>query len=124
MDTVQRFLRSEYHLATSAHRMHRSWRGGRFGLYAAHSARHGDNLLERTVPGWASFRLTNITSQVVGTGTGCPADHPVEVNVSGTISATDPGTKQYDGSPVRATICSNATDFLLKPGTFFTILKK
>src|SRR5215208_7684146 len=37
------------------HWMHRSWRGGRFGLYAAHSARHGDNLLERTVPGWGEL---------------------------------------------------------------------
>ncbi len=96
----------------------------------------GSGFTQRTAPGtetifWnapfldgASFQLTNITSQVVGTGTGCPADHPVEVNVSGTISATEPGTKQYDGSPVRATICSNATDFVLKPGTLFTIFKK
>lgn len=102
----------------------------------ARGEEEGSGFTQRTAPGtetifWnapfldgASFRLTNITSEVVGTGTGCPADHPVEVNVSGTISATDPGTKQYDGSPVTATICSNATDFLLKPGTFFTILKK
>jgi hypothetical protein len=71
-----------------------------------------------------SFQLSNISSQVVGTGTGCPVDHPVEVNVSGTISATSPGTKQYDGSPVTATICSNQTDFILKPGTLFVIHKK
>ena len=65
------------------------------GFNTAHSARHRDDLLERTVPGRGElFQLTNITSQVVGTGTGCPADHPVEVNVSGTISATEPGTKQ------------------------------
>lgn len=71
-----------------------------------------------------TWQLTNITSQVVGTGTGCPADHPVEVSVSGTISATEPGTKQYDGSPVTATICSNQTDFILKPGTLFVVHKK
>jgi hypothetical protein len=96
----------------------------------------GSGFTQRTAPGtetiyWnapfldgANFQLSNITSQVVGTGTGCPADHPVEVNVSGTISATEPGTKQYDGSPVKATICSNQTDFILKPGTMFTIFKR
>ena len=96
----------------------------------------GTGFTQRTAPGtetivWdapflggASFQLTNIASQVVGTGTGCPATHPVEVNVSGTISASEPGTKQYDGSPVTATICSNQTDFILKPGTFFVIHKK
>jgi hypothetical protein len=102
----------------------------------ARGEEEGSGYTQRTAPGtetifWnapflggASLRLTNITSQVVGPGTGCLADHPVEVNVSGVISATEPGTKQYDGSPVRATICSNATDFVLKPGTYFTILKK
>jgi hypothetical protein len=96
----------------------------------------GSGFTTRTAPGtetvqWNapflngdSFQLTNISSQVVGTGTGCPVDHPVEVNVSGTISATSPGTKQYDGSPVTATICSNQTDFILKPGTLFVIHKK
>ena len=96
----------------------------------------GSGFTTRTAPGtetvqWNapflngdSFQLTNITSQVVGTGTGCPADHPVEVNVSGTISATEPGTKQYDGSPVTATICRNQTDFILKPGTLFVIRKQ
>jgi len=102
----------------------------------ARGQEEGSGFTQRTAPGtetihWnapfldgASFQLTNITSQVVGTGTGCPADHPVEVNVSGTIVATEPGTKQYDGSPVKATICSNQTDFILKPGTYFTIFKK
>jgi hypothetical protein len=103
----------------------------------------GSGFTTRTTPGtetvqWNapflngdSFQLINITSQVVGTGTGCPVDndpatvdYPVEVNVSGTISATSPGTKQYDGSPVTATICSNQTDFILKPGTLFVIHKK
>ena len=96
----------------------------------------GSGFTTRTVPGtetvqWNapflngdSFQLTNIASQRVGTGTGCPVDHPVEVNVSGTISATSPGTKQYDGSPVTATICSGQTDFILKPGTLFVIHKK
>jgi hypothetical protein len=96
----------------------------------------GSGYTQRTQPGtetiiWnapfldgTSFELTNITSEVVGPGTGCPSDHPVEVNVSGTISATEPGTKQYDGSPVTATICGNQTDFVLKPGTFFVIHKK
>jgi hypothetical protein len=46
------------------------------------------------------------------------------VNVSGTISAGEAATKQYDGSPVTATICSNQTDFILQPGTLFVIHKK
>jgi hypothetical protein len=102
----------------------------------ARGQQSGTGFTQRTAPGtetifWnapfldgASFQLTNIASDVVGTGTGCPASHPVEVNVSGTISAAEPGTEQYDGSPVTATICTNRTDFILKPGTFFVIHKK
>jgi hypothetical protein len=74
--------------------------------------------------GGANFQLTNITSQPVGLSPDCPSTHPVEVNVSGTVSATEPGTKQYDGSPVTATICSGQTGFVLKPGTLFVIHKK
>jgi hypothetical protein len=95
----------------------------------------GTGFTQRTAPGtetifWdapfldgASFQLTNIASQVAGTGTGCPATHTLEVNVSGTISATEPGTKQYDGSLVTAAICSNQKDFILKPDTLFVIHK-
>jgi hypothetical protein len=75
-----------------------------------------------------TFQLTNITNSPVGVGTGCPSTHPIEVNVAGTISATEPGTKQYDGSPVAATICTDGNretgTFILKPGTSFTIFKK
>lgn len=71
-----------------------------------------------------SVTLTNVQSTVLGPSPDCPADHPVKVDVSGTIAATEPGTKQYDGSPVKATICSNATDFVLQPGTLFTVYKK
>ena len=72
----------------------------------------------------STLQLTNIQSTVLGPSPDCPADHPVKANVSGVISATEPGTKQYDGSPVRATICGNATDFVLQPGTLFTVFKK
>ena len=71
-----------------------------------------------------SVNLTNVQSTVLGPSPDCPADHPVKINVSGTIAATEPGTKQYDGSPVKATICGNATDFILQPGTLFTVYKK
>lgn len=72
----------------------------------------------------STVQLTNIQNTVLGPSPDCPADHPVKANVSGVISATDPGTKQYDGSPVSATICANATDFFLQPGTVFTVFKK
>ena len=72
----------------------------------------------------STLRLVNIQNTVLGPSPDCPADHPVKADVSGVISATEPGTKQYDGSPVSATICANATDFLLQPGTVFTVLKK
>jgi hypothetical protein len=96
----------------------------------------GTGFTQRTLPGtetisWdapflngASFQLTNITTGPPAPDTTCPADHPARVGVSGTISATEPGTKQYDGSPVSATICGNATDFFLATGSTFTIFKK
>jgi hypothetical protein len=72
-----------------------------------------------------SLQLTNITNGAPAEGTTCPPDHPGQlVGVSGVISATEPGTKQYDGSPVSATICANATDFVLATGSTFTIFKK
>ncbi|APE16087.1 hypothetical protein BOH72_13560 [Mycobacterium sp. WY10] len=71
-----------------------------------------------------SLQLTNIANGAPAEGTTCPADHPARIGVSGVISATEPGTKQYDGSPVSATICANATDFLLATGSSFTIYKK
>jgi hypothetical protein len=92
----------------------------------------GSGQTVRTVPGtetitWnapfvngKSMQLTNITSsQVNPPSGGCPADHPAEVNVSGVIGE---GSK-WAGSPVTATICGNAADFLLKPGTYFVIAK-
>jgi hypothetical protein len=96
----------------------------------------GTGFTQRTVPGtetifWnapflkgISFQLTNIANGAPAPGTSCPADHPARVGVSGTILATEPGTKQYDGSPVAATICANATDFFLAQGSLFTIFKK
>jgi hypothetical protein len=67
-----------------------------------------------------SMQLTNITNSPVQPPSGvCPADHPGEVNVSGVLGA---GSK-WAGSPVSATICANANDFLLKPGTLFVIAK-
>ena len=65
------------------------------------------------------MQLTNITNSPVSPPSGaCPADHPGEVNVSGVI-----GDTKWAGSPVSATICANANDFLLKPGTYFVIGK-
>lgn len=97
----------------------------------------GSGYTSRTAPGTetiyfnapfldgASLQLTNITNGPPADGTSCPADHPGQlVGVSGVISATEPGTKQYDGSPVSATICANATDFVLATGSTFTIYKK
>jgi hypothetical protein len=96
----------------------------------------GSGFTQRTVPGsetvffnapflkGISLQLTNISNGAPADGTTCPADHPVRVGVSGVISATAPGTKQYDGSPVTATICANATDFFLASGSTFTIFKK
>jgi hypothetical protein len=74
--------------------------------------------------GGISVQLTNISNGAPADGTTCPADHPARVGVSGVISATEPGTKQYDGSSVAATICANATDFFLATGSTFTIFKK
>jgi hypothetical protein len=96
----------------------------------------GSGYTSRTAPGTetiyfnapflkgASLQLTNISNGAPAEGTSCPADHPARVGVSGVISATEPGTKQYDGSPVSATICANATDFILATGSTFTIYKK
>ena len=66
-----------------------------------------------------SFDLINIANTVVGPSPDCPADHPVMARVSGSIAESG----QYGGSRVSATICANATDFLLQPGTFFVIHK-
>lgn len=90
----------------------------------------GSGQTVRTVPGtetitWnapfvegKSMQLTNIaSSQVNPPSGGCPADHPGEAKVSGVIG-TD---SKWAGSPVTATICGNATDFLLKPGAFFVV---
>jgi hypothetical protein len=92
----------------------------------------GSGQTVRTVPGsetitWnapfikgKSMQLTNIASSRVNPPTGgCPADHPAEVNVSGVIGADS----KWAGSTVTATICGNATDFLLKPGAYFAIAK-
>ena len=69
--------------------------------------------------GGRTMQLVNITNAPVNPPSGqCPADHPGEVNVSGTIKYT-----RWEGSAANATICANAADFLLKPGTFFTISK-
>lgn len=66
-----------------------------------------------------SMQLTNITNSPVSPPSGvCPADHPGEVNVAGVI-----GDTKWAGSAVSATICANANDFLLKPGTYFVIGK-
>jgi hypothetical protein len=73
--------------------------------------------------GGDSLQLTNIQSTVLGVTGNCPDGqdgHPVEVNVSGVIA---PGEGQYSNSLVTATICSNATDFVLKPDTLFVIQK-
>jgi hypothetical protein len=67
-----------------------------------------------------SMELVGITSTIVSTSSaGCPAGHPVEANVSGQIGT---GSK-WANSPVTATICGSATDFGLKPGSFFVIGK-
>lgn len=93
----------------------------------------GSGYTQRTAPGtetifWnapfqkgESIQLINIANQPLGPTGACPADHPFEVNVSGEIG---PGANNLSRSPVRATICANATDFVLKPGTLFTIFKK
>ena len=95
------------------------------------SGENGSGQTNRTVPGtetiqWTkpfeggkSLDLTNITSSPVGFSPACPSDHPVAVNVSGTIAPH----QQYGGSPFTATICVNATDFLLQPGTLSVIHK-
>ena len=67
-----------------------------------------------------SMDLVNITSTIVSTSSpSCPSERPVEANVSGSLSTGS----QWANSPVRATICGNATDFALKPGTLFVISK-
>jgi len=106
------------------------------GCIARGEQQPGKGYTSRTAPGTetiyfdapflngASLQLTNIATGAPADGTTCPADHLARVGVSGVISATDPGTKQYDGSPVSATICGNATDFVLATGSSFTIYKK
>jgi hypothetical protein len=66
-----------------------------------------------------SFELVNIQNTVVGPSPDCPVDHSVKAQVSGNLA---PGG-QYGGSLVTATICANATDFLLQPGTLFVVHK-
>ena len=81
----------------------------------------GTETIQWTKPfeGGKSLELTNISSSVVGPTSACPADHPVAVDVSGTIAPNQP----FGGSPVTATICTNGSDFLLQPGTLFVIHK-
>jgi hypothetical protein len=81
----------------------------------------GTETIQWTKPfeGGKSLDLINITSSPVGFSPACPSDHPVAVNVSGTIAPR----QQYGGSLVTATICVNATDFVLQPGTLFVIHK-
>jgi hypothetical protein len=81
----------------------------------------GTETIEWTKPfeGGKSLELTNISSSVVGPTPACPPTHPVAVRVSGNIAPH----QQYGGSPVTATICVNATDFVLQPGTLFVIHK-
>ena len=106
------------------------------GCIARGEQQPGSGYTSRTAPGTetiyfdapflkgASLQLTNIANGAPADGTTCPADHSARVGVSGVISATEPGTMQYDGSPVSATICANATDFVLATGSSFTIYKK
>jgi hypothetical protein len=113
-----------------------SWPHPIGGCIARGEKEPGSGYTQRTVPGTEtiyfdapflkgiSLQLTNITTGAPADGTSCPADHPARVGVSGVISATEPGTKQYDGSSVAATICGNATDFFLATGSTFTIFKK
>jgi len=112
-----------------------SWPHPLGGCIARGEQSPGTGFTQRTVPGsetiffnapflkGISLQLTNITTGAPADGTTCPADHPARVGVSGVISATEPGTKQYDGSPVAATICGNATDFFLATGSTFTVFK-
>jgi hypothetical protein len=67
--------------------------------------------------GGKTLQLTNITNTVVGPSPDCPEDHPVKANVAGVIGPKGP----YAGSPVSATICADATDFILQPKTLFVI---
>jgi hypothetical protein len=113
-----------------------SWPHPLGGCIARGEKTAGTGYTQRTVPGTEtiffnapflkgiSLQLNNISNGAPADGTSCPADHPIRVGVSGTILATEPGTKQYDGSPVRATICANATDFFLATGSTFTIYKR
>lgn len=73
-----------------------------------------------TFLGGQSMALTNIHSSFIGFLSSCPADHPVAVAVGGVIGGVD---GLFAGSSVSATICSSASDFLLMPGTLFTIHK-
>lgn len=113
-----------------------SWPHPLGGCIARGEEAPGSGYTSRTAPGTEtiffnapflegnSVQLTNITSGAPAEGTTCPGSHPGRVGVSGVISATEPGTKQYDGSPVSATICTNGTDFFLATGSTFTIYKK
>ncbi len=113
-----------------------SWPHPLGGCIARGEKAPGSGYTQRTVPGTEtiffnapflkgiSVQLTNISNGAPAAGTSCPADHPARVGVSGVISATEPGTKQYNGSSVAATICANANDFFLATGSTFTIFKK
>jgi hypothetical protein len=79
--------------------------------------------------GGKSLQLTNISSSYVAGPTrdnptappspNCPPDHPTEFDVSGTIGPRQP----YAGSPVTATICTNAEGFILANDSLFVIHK-
>jgi hypothetical protein len=68
--------------------------------------------------------LIEIGSGPPAPNTSCPPDHPGRVGIFATISATEPGTKQYDGSRISATICADQDDFFLADGSQFTFYKK
>jgi hypothetical protein len=74
--------------------------------------------------GGASMLLTEIGSGPPAPNTSCPPDHPGRVGIFATISATEPGTKQYDGSRIIATICADQDDFFLADGSQFTFYRK
>ena len=81
----------------------------------------GTETIQWTKPfeGGMSLDLTNIASSFIGISPACPSTHPAAVAVSGTLAPHQP----HGGSPVTATICTNGTDFVLQPGTLFTIHK-
>jgi NAD(P)-dependent dehydrogenase (short-subunit alcohol dehydrogenase family) len=78
-------------------------------------------------------RLTGRRVVVVGAGTRPSPDPEMTVGNGRAIavlcaregaSVACVDVNENDGSPMTATICSNQTDFILKPGTLFVIHKK